>query len=83
MQAAPDLILVDVNMPGLDGYGMLHAMRRNPLLWAIPAVMISTEFGERAQRLAQEAGANLYLHKPVRPDRLTSVVRVMLGMLPA
>ena len=81
--APPDLMLVDVNMPGLDGFGMLRAMRADPGLNGIPAIMISTEAGGEAGLQAQEVGANLFLVKPVRPDRLTSVVRVMLGLPPA
>ncbi len=82
LQAPPDLMLVDVNMPGLDGYGMLRAVRQEPTLLAIPAVMISTEVGDRSAIMAHEAGANLFLTKPVRADRLTGVVRVLLGMPP-
>ena len=80
--APPDLMLVDVNMPGLEGYGMVRAVRQEPTLRAVPAVMISTEFGDRSAILAHEAGANLFLIKPVRPDQLTGVVRVLLGMSP-
>ncbi len=79
----PALMLVDVNMPGLDGYGMLRAVRQEPSLQAIPAVIISTEVGDKSALLALQAGANLFMIKPVRPDRLTAVVRVLLGMVPA
>ncbi|WP_419897773.1 response regulator [Roseomonas sp. USHLN139] len=78
--APPDLFLVDVNMPYLDGYGMLRAVRQEPVLSSIPAVMISTESVEQGAPKSQAVGANLYLHKPVRPERLTSIVRVLLGM---
>jgi len=83
LRSPPDLMLVDVNMPGLDGYGMLRAVRQEPSLLAIPTVMISTEVGDRAAQLAYDAGANLFLIKPMRPDRLAAVVRVVLGMVPA
>jgi two-component system chemotaxis response regulator CheY len=76
----PDLMLIDVNMPSLDGYGMLRAMRQEPTLLAIPAVIISTEVGDRSANLAHEAGANLVLTKPVRPDQLAGIARVLLGM---
>ncbi|WP_419758503.1 response regulator [Acidisoma sp.] len=76
----PDLMLIDVNMPSLDGYGMLRAMRQEPTLLGIPAVIISTEAGDRATDRAQEAGANLVLTKPVRPDQLAGLARVLLGV---
>lgn len=78
----PQLILLDVNMPVLDGYSMLRALRREPALRAIPVVMITTEAGAGQEELAYAAGANFYLHKPVRPERLTSLARVLLGMPP-
>lgn len=78
----PRLILLDVNMPVLDGYSTLRALRREPTLCAIPVVMITTEAGEGQTERAYGAGANLYLCKPVRPERLTSLTRVLLGILP-
>ncbi|CAH2601425.1 Response regulator [Rhodovastum atsumiense] len=79
----PDLMLVDVNMPHLDGYGFLRAVRQEPELQAIPAVMISTESTAADAAQAYAVGANMYLHKPVRPERLSGLVRVLLGMPPA
>jgi two-component system chemotaxis response regulator CheY len=78
--APPDLMLVDVNMPRMDGYGLLAAVRQEPSLRAIPAVMISTEGSARNEDQAYDVGANLYLHKPVRPERLASLVRVLTGV---
>ncbi|MDO9711691.1 response regulator [Paracraurococcus lichenis] len=79
----PQLILLDVNMPVLDGYSTLRALRREPSLCAIPTIMITTEAGGGQAERAYAAGANLYLQKPVRPERLTNFTRVLLGMQPA
>jgi two-component system chemotaxis response regulator CheY len=76
--AAFDLYLVDVNMPQMDGYAFLRALRGQDIAQA-PAIMVSTEGedGDRAQAFA--AGANVYLVKPARPDRLLACVRLLLG----
>lgn len=73
-----DLYLVDVNMPKLDGYAFLRELRSQPIAQA-PAIMASTEAAESDRMLAYEAGANLYLVKPTRPEQLLAHVRVLLG----
>ncbi len=73
-----DLYLVDVNMPKLDGYAFLRELRSQPITQA-PAIMASTEAAESDRMLAYEAGANLYLVKPTRPEQLLAHVRVLLG----
>jgi two-component system chemotaxis response regulator CheY len=77
-----DLVLVDVNMPKMDGYAFLRRGRTMPELQAVPAVMISTESGPQDRDRAYAAGANLYLVKPVRPEVLAEVATVMAGVAP-
>lgn len=77
-----DLVLVDVNMPKMDGYAFLRRGRTMPELRAVPAVMISTESGPQDRDRAYAAGANLYLVKPVRPEVLAEVATVMAGVAP-
>ncbi|GAB0148129.1 response regulator [Marichromatium sp. PS1] len=74
-----DLYLVDINMPKLDGYGFLRELRGKDMPQA-PAIMVSTEAGANDQKLAFLSGANLYIVKPVRPERLASHVLTLLGM---
>lgn len=73
-----DLYLVDVNMPKQDGYGFLRDLRRQDIPQA-PAIMISTEAEDRDRLLAYEAGANLYLVKPIKPQDLLAWCRLLLG----
>jgi two-component system chemotaxis response regulator CheY len=73
------LLLVDVNMPKLDGYRFLAELRSRPELPQPPAVMISTEAELRDRAQAYRAGANFYLVKPTRPEALLAHVRVLLG----
>jgi two-component system chemotaxis response regulator CheY len=73
-----DLYIVDVNMPKLDGYGFLRQLRGEEIPQA-PAIMVSTEAAANDQTVALRAGANSYLVKPVKPVKLLSHVRLLLG----
>ena len=79
LAAPPALLIVDVNMPKMDGYTMLHAVRRDPALADIPAVMVTTEAQEADRVRALAAGANGYLVKPVGPDVLALWARLLTG----
>lgn len=74
-----DLCVVDVNMPVMDGYAFLQALRREPLTHAVPALMTSTEAGAEDHLAALQAGANFYLVKPVQKDQLALHVAALLG----
>lgn len=75
-----DLLLVDVNMPKMDGYEFVRQFRSNPDCLQVPLIMISTEAKQGDELKAYEAGANLYLVKPLKPDALTSAVKMILGL---
>ncbi len=74
-----DLFLVDVNMPRLDGYALVEALRRDALSRTAPVVMISTEARDGDAERAYAAGANLYLVKPVAAEQLVMTARVLTG----
>lgn len=76
---AYDLYLVDVNMPILDGYSFIRELRGHADIAQAPAVMISTEARASDEIKAYEAGANLYVIKPARPEILLNHVRLLLG----
>lgn len=79
MQASFDLCVVDVNMPMMDGYSFLHALRREPFTHSMPALMTTSEADPADHRKALEAGANGYLVKPVPRDQLSLYVAALLG----
>lgn len=79
LAAPPDLLIVDVNMQKMDGYAMLRAVRREPELRDVPAVVISTEAKDSDRQQALLAGANWYFVKPVRPEDLTAAARLLTG----
>lgn len=79
LQTQFDLCIVDVNMPMMDGYAFLHALRREPITHSAPALMTTTEADPEDHRTALKAGANGYLVKPVARDQLALYVAAMLG----
>ncbi len=83
MNQSVDLILVDVNMPKMDGYTFLEQLRRAPELQSVPAIMISTEAGDADREKAYAAGANFYLVKPVGPAELAAFARLMTASPPS
>ncbi|HXV01089.1 MAG TPA: response regulator [Caulobacteraceae bacterium] len=80
-EAAADLLIVDVNMPQMDGVSFLKVLRRQALpLAAIPALVISTEAGAHDRDAARGAGGNFYLVKPVSQDTLVNYVAMLCGV---
>jgi two-component system chemotaxis response regulator CheY len=75
-----DLLIVDVNMPGMDGYAFMAAVRSGTSARAAPAIMISTEAGEADREKAWAAGANFYLVKPVKPEELVEIASLMADL---
>lgn len=75
-----DLLIVDVNMPKMDGFSFLRQLRRSASdAAAIPALMITTEAGREDADEARAAGANFYLIKPVSEADLRDHVAVLAG----
>jgi two-component system chemotaxis response regulator CheY len=72
-----DLYVVDVNMPKMNGYACIEALRSETVGTAAPVVMISTEDRPGDAERAYQAGANLYLVKPVSGDRLIRVAAML------
>lgn len=74
----PDLLILDVRLPGLDGYAVCTELKRDPRTWQIPVIMVTVEC-ERASRLQGiEVGADSYLQKPVDAAELEAHVRALL-----
>lgn len=73
-QARPDLVLTDVMMPRLDGFGLLSAIRRDAHLRDLPVIMLSARAGEEAKVEGLDAGADDYLVKPFSARELTARV---------
>lgn len=72
LERRPDLIITDAQMPHMDGFELVAALRADPSVAAIPVIMLTseTEFEDRGKRL----GVEDYVTKPVRADRLLALV---------
>jgi DNA-binding response OmpR family regulator/anti-sigma regulatory factor (Ser/Thr protein kinase) len=77
---APDLVLTDVMMPRLDGFGLLAALRADPTTVHVPVVMLSARAGDEATVEGLEAGADDYLVKPFSARELLARVRANLEL---
>ena len=75
----PDLILLDVMMPEMDGYEVCRLLKADEATCEIPIIFVSGADQEEDRIRAVEAGAVAFLAKPVSPDALKETVRIQLG----
>lgn len=71
----PDVIITDINMPKLDGYGFIEGVRRDERYRATPILVLSTESSAEKKGRARDAGATGWIVKPFQADTLLDVVR--------
>jgi CheY-like chemotaxis protein len=71
----PDLVLADLQMPELDGYGLCEALRSDPRTRGVPVVILTSSRGDEILARARAAGAREVLHKPVQPEPLHAAVQ--------
>ena len=74
----PQLIVLDVMMPGLDGLGALRQLKENPATKKIPVVVLSAKGHALTRVEAETAGAALFLTKPFSPNQLLGEVKKIL-----
>ena len=79
-RSPPDLVVSDVMMPILDGFGLLRALRADERTRSIPVVMLSARAGEEARVEGLHAGADDYLIKPFSARELIARVRTQLEL---
>jgi CheY-like chemotaxis protein len=77
--AQPDVILLDMMMPGRTGIEVLEELRRDPDLRAIPVIMLTARAQVADREAAEHAGADLFLAKPFSPRELAEAVDQLLG----
>src|SRR6185437_9857512 len=78
--SSPDLILTDVMMPLMDGFGLLRAVRDNPATRSVPVIILSARAGEEARIEGGDAGADDYLVKPLSARELLARVSAHLKL---
>ena len=76
----PDLMLLDIEMPRMDGYELLQHVRADARLRHVPIVMITSRAGQKHRKKARDAGANDYLTKPYQEPELVEKVSELLDI---
>ena len=75
---APDLIVMDIQMPHVTGYDLIHEMKRDAGLRAIPIMAVTAYAGREDEERIRAAGANAYVSKPISLARFIEEVRALV-----
>ena len=77
----PDLVLLDLNLPRVDGWAVLDAVRTSDdeSVRRIPVVVLTTSRAEQDVARVYEAGANSFVTKPMRIDEFAKAIRIIIG----
>jgi two-component system response regulator len=75
----PNLVLLDLKLPGIDGFEVLRQIKSTPVLKRLPVVILTSSKDEGDRALSYDRGANSYLVKPVSFDGFMGVVRQING----
>jgi CheY-like chemotaxis protein len=75
----PDVILLDVRMPGLDGYEVCRGLKENPETRTIPVIFVTAVQNVALNQLAFQAGGVACVTKPLRPEALEAVIEMVLA----
>jgi two-component system chemotaxis response regulator CheY len=74
-----NLVITDLNMPNLDGLGLIRSVRANPACKGVPIIMLTTESQESRKLEGKAAGATGWIVKPFATQQLLAVVKRVLG----
>ncbi len=72
---APDVIITDINMPRMDGFGFMEAVREDQRLRSVPILVLTTEFSPEKKQRARDAGATGWIVKPFDSEKLITAIR--------
>jgi two-component system chemotaxis response regulator CheY len=79
LREAFDVVLTDINMPGMDGYELVRRIRASRDHDHVPIIMITTERGDADRARGFALGVSVYLTKPADPERIVEHVRLLVG----
>jgi len=74
------LVVTDINMPKMDGLRLTKTLREQDAYRDLPVIIVTSESEEDDRMKGIEAGANVYLVKPTKPDQLVSNIKMLLGI---
>ena len=78
-QFNPDIVLADVDMPGLDGFELSAKIKESPETSAIKVLLLASDFEEFDEQRYQECGADNHISKPFKSDDIVAMVKSLLG----
>ena len=76
--ADPDLLITDINMPNLDGFGLIERLRARAEHRNLPILVLTTESSDEKKQRARAAGATGWIVKPFHPEKLAAAIRRVL-----
>ena len=76
---APDVVITDINMPNLDGFGVIAELRSERLRSVVPILVLTTESSAELKARARNAGATGWIVKPFAQDKLIRALRTVAG----
>jgi len=79
LKEKPDLIILDVMLPGIDGFEICHRLRNEPQTAQLPILMLSAKAQEIDKATGLKVGADYYLTKPANPSEIVSRVETLLA----
>lgn len=79
LREPPDLVLLDIHLPGIDGYEVCRRLKREPATARVPVLFITSMSAEQEKVTGFEAGAEDYIVKPFYPEELRARIKLHLG----
>ena len=75
-----DVVLLDINMPGMNGLQLLQRIRKDERLAATRVIMVTTEWSENSEQEARDMGADGYVPKPVQAQQVIETIKRLLSI---
>jgi two-component system, chemotaxis family, chemotaxis protein CheY len=79
LESSVNMVITDLNMPNLDGIGLIRSVRSNPSCKGLPIVMLTTESQESRKQEGKAAGATGWIVKPFTKQQMLAVVKRLIG----
>jgi len=75
----PDLVILDIMMPGMDGHSVCDTLKKSTITWSIPVIYLTARTGQADELRAMEKGARYFLNKPYNPSMLLEMIKSALA----